>query len=394
VNRRGRARRAVLIGTLTAAIALIAYVRMPAKPAASQDATASVLLPVTVASASRENVPIRLSALGSVVAFNTVTVRPRVDGQLIDVPFREGQIVKEGSLLAQIDRRPFEVQLEQAEGQRARDQAQLSQAQTELRRDQLLLDQDSIARTNVEAQAAAVKQLEGALTVDQAAIDLANLNLSFTRVTSPIAGRLGLRQIDVGNLVAAATTQLVVVTQIEPIAVVFTLPEDALRIVLPRIRARQPVHVEVFDRSGALHLASGNVVALDNLIDQATGTVRLKATFSNHDRALFPAQFVNVRITADVRRNQIVVPAAAIQQGPQGSFVYAVQDGKAVAQPVTLGSVDGERASIDRGIEAGADVVVDGADRLRNGSPVTIRSPLTTAAAAPATGVRGASPSP
>ena len=223
------------------------------------------------------------------------------------------------------------------------------------------------------------KQLEGALKVDGAAIDAAKLNLSFTHVTSPIAGRVGLRQIDAGNLVSASNTALVVVTQIEPIAVVFTLPEDALRIVLPRIRSRASLPVDVFDRSGTMHLASGMLLAVDNQIDQTTGTVRLKATFDNRDRALFPSQFVNVQILADVRRNQIVIPAAAVQQGPEGAFVYAAHDGQATVRPVTVGAVSGDLASITQGLEPGTSVVVDGTDRLRDGSAVQIQNDAASA---------------
>jgi membrane fusion protein, multidrug efflux system len=331
-------------------------------------------VPVGVATAVRQDVPVRLDALGSVVAFNTVTVRPRIDGQLVRVPFSEGQMTARDQVLAEVDPRPFQVALEQAEGQLAHDEAQLAQARTELARYQLLLTQDSIARTNVDTQAATVKQLEGSLQVDQAAIHGARLNLSFTHVTSPIAGQLGLRQVDAGNLVTASTA-IVVVTQIQPIGVVFTLPEDALRVVLPRIRAHASLPVDVFDRSGATRLASGSLLAVDNEVDSTTGTVRLKATFDNRDHALFPAQFVNVQIVADVRRNQVVVPAAAVQQGPKGSFVYAVENGAAVVRPITVDSVTADVAAISHGIDSGAVVVVDGADRLRNGSPVTVRRP-------------------
>jgi multidrug efflux system membrane fusion protein len=339
--------------------------------------------PVSVATAVRQDVPVRLNALGSVAAFNTVTVRPRIDGQLVRVPFREGQFVQRDQVLAEIDPRPYQVVLEQAEGQLARDQAQLAQAQTELSRYQLLLTQDSIARTNVETQAATVKQLQGALQMDQAAIHAARLNLSFAHVTSPLTGQLGLRQVDAGNLVTA-TTAIVVVTQVQPIAVVFTLPEDALRTVLPRIQAHASLPVKVFDRSGTTQLASGMLVALDNQIDSTTGTVRLKATFDNRDRALFPAQFVNVQIVADTRRAQVVVPLSAVQQGPQGSFVYLVQDGRAVVRPVSVDSVSGESAAIGKGLDSGAVVVIDGADRLRNGARVDARPPAAPAAANPA----------
>ena len=280
-------------------------------------------MPVAVASVGREDLPVRLSALGSVVAFNTVTVRPRVDGQLMRVLFREGQFVKRGEVLAEIDPRPFQVQLEQAQGQLARDQAQLANARLDLTRFQTLWSQDSIARQNVDLQASTVAQLQASLKVDEAAIHSARLNLTYARITAPISGRVGLRLVDPGNVVTASTTTgLVVITQLEPIAVVFTLPEDELRIVLPRIREHAVLPVDVFDRAGSVHLASGSVVTLDNQIDQSTGTVRIKAIFDNRDHALFPAQFVNAQLLADTRKAQIVAPAAAVQQGPQGPFVF------------------------------------------------------------------------
>jgi membrane fusion protein, multidrug efflux system len=330
-------------------------------------------VPVAVATASRADLPLRLAALGSVIAFNTVTVRPRVDGQLMPVLFREGRFVNRGDLLAEIDARPFEVQLEQAQGQLARDQAQLANARVDLARYQTLLGEDSIARQNVDAQTSTVAQLGAALKVDQAAIDSARLNLTYSRITAPISGRVGLRLVDAGNVVSAsASTGLVVITQVEPIAVVFSLPEDALRTVLPRIRAGATLPVDAFDRAGATRLSSGSVVTVDNQIDQSTGTVRLKAVFHNGDHALFPAQFVNVHLVADTRRQQLVVPAAALQQGPQGPFVYLVRDGKAVVRPVTVGIVESERVSITGGLNAGDVVVTDGADRLREGSALEI----------------------
>lgn len=339
--------------------------------AASSASAAAV--PVSVATASRADVPLRLSALGSVVAFNTVTVRPRVDGQLMRVTFREGQYVARGDLLAEIDPRPFQVQLEQAEGQLAKDQAQLANARVDLTRYQTLLSEDSIARQNVDAQVSTVAQLEAALKVDQAAIDSARLNLTYARVTAPLGGRVGLRLVDAGNVVTATgTTGIVVITQIEPIAVVFTLPEDALRTVLPPIRAGSSLPADVFDRSGTTKLASGSVVTLDNEIDQSTGTVRIKAVFDNKDHALFPSQFVNVQILADVQRGQIVIPAAAVQQGPQGAFVYVVRDGKASMRPVTVGLIEAERASIAQGLDVGDVVVTNGIDRLRDGARVEV----------------------
>jgi multidrug efflux system membrane fusion protein len=363
----------VLIGAALVAAFVLRWSWSPvAAPSGRPMAPAAV--PVAVATAIRTDIPVRLGALGSVAAFNTVTVRPRVDGQLMRVLFREGEIVRRGDLLAEIDQRPFQVQLEQAQGQLARDRAQLANANVDLARYQTLLTQDSIARQNVDAQKSTVAQLEAALEVDQAAIDSARLNLTYSRITAPITGRVGLRLVDVGNVVtASSSTGLVVITQVEPIAVVFTLPEDSLRTVLPRVRAGARLPVDAFDRSGVARLATGSVVTVDNQIDPSTGTVRVKAVFDNRDHALFPAQFVNVQLLADTQRAQIVVPAAALQQGPQGQFVYLVRDAKAVVRKVTSGVVQAERASIVSGLDAGDVVVVDGADRLRDGTAVEVR---------------------
>jgi multidrug efflux system membrane fusion protein len=364
-------RRVLLACGLVAVVAVLLWTSTRPVAAPVNRTTAPPRVPVTVATVSRADVPVLLSALGSVVPLNTVTVRPRVDGQLMRVMFREGELVTRGQLLAEIDPRPFQVQLEQAEGQLARDEAQLANARVDLTRYQTLWEQDSIARQNVDAQQSAVKQLEAALQVDRAAIDSARLNLTYSQVTAPLSGRVGLRLVDPGNVVSAgSTTGLVVITQIEPIAVVFTLPEDTLRTVLPPIRAGAALPVDAFDRSGATHLAHGTVLTLDNEIDQSTGTVRVKAVFDNHDRALFPEQFVNVQLLADTRRGQLVMPASAVQQGPQGTFAYVVRDGKATMQQVTVGVVEGDTASITAGLQAGDLVVTEGVDRLRDGSAV------------------------
>jgi membrane fusion protein, multidrug efflux system len=349
--------------------------QVPSAAAAGPErGAAAAPVPVAAATVSRADLPVRLSALGSVAAFNTVTVRPRVDGQLTRLAYREGQFVRQGDLLAQIDPRPFQVQLEQAEGQLARDQAQLANARVDLTRYQTLWSEDSIAQQNVAAQESTVKQLEAALKVDQSAIDNARLNLTYSRITAPLTGRVGLRLVDVGNVVtAAATAGIVVITQVEPIAVVFTLPEDALHTVLPRIREGVKLPVDAFDRTGATRLASGTVLTVDNQIDQSTGTVRLKAVFDNHDHALFPSQFVNVQVLADTRRSQLIVPTSAVQQGPQGPFVYVVRDGKANVRPVKIELTEGERAAVTGGVEGGDVVVIDGMDRLRDGAPVDVR---------------------
>jgi membrane fusion protein, multidrug efflux system len=362
---------AVLVVIAAGALVVRAATQARSAPPAGSGPPAVAVAAVPVVKA---DVPQQLDALGSVVAFNTVTVRPRVDGQLMRVTFREGQSVRRGDLLAEIDPRPYEVQLAQANGQLARDQAQLASARLDLSRYQTLLGQDSIARQNVDDQQSTVRQFEAALKVDQAAIDTARLNLTYSRVTAPISGRVGLRLVDPGNVVIASSTSgLVVITQVEPIAVVFTLPEDSLRVVLPRITAGAALPVDVLDRSGTRHLAGGTVVTIDNQIDQTTGTVRLKAVFENHDHALFPSQFVNVRVLADTKRDQLVIPAAALQQGPQGAFVYVVRGGKAAAQRITAGSVAGEHVSVEAGLNVGDLVVIDGIDRLRDGSVVEVR---------------------
>jgi multidrug efflux system membrane fusion protein len=337
-------------------------------------------VPVGVATAVRQDIPVRISALGSVTPLNTVTVRPRVDGQLMQVGFQEGQFVRKGDLLAVIDPRPFQVQLEQAQGQLAKDEAQLANAKTQLARYQLLLAQDSIARSNVDDSAAMVAQLESTLQVDQAAINNAKLNLTYSRVTSPLNGRVGLRLVDVGNIVnASSQTGLVVITEVEPIAVLFTVPEDTLRMLLPKIRDNVNLPVDAYDRSGATKLETGKVLTVDNQIDQSTGTVRIKAIFDNKDHLLFPSQFVNVQLDADLRKDQVVVPNVAVQHGPSGtplaSFIYVVQSGKAVSTPVTVGVVQGDRASIDKGINVGDVVVTDSTDRLRDGSQIEVRTP-------------------
>jgi membrane fusion protein, multidrug efflux system len=379
-----------LLGLAAAGAAAYALLARPAAPRLSAAPPATrrpaPAVPVQVAAARRGDLPVYLTGLGSVSAFNTVTVRSRVDGQLISVAFHEGQLVHAGELLAQIDPRPFTVQLTQAEGQLARDAAQLANARINLRRYRNLLANGLIARQQVDDQAATVGQYAGAVQMDRGVIDSAKLQLTYSRVTAPIDGRAGLRLVDVGNVVHASDqTGLLVITQVQPIAVLFTIPEDDLPAVLGKLRAGEHPAVDAYDRAGQKQLASGTLLTADNQIDPSTGTARLKALFPNRDNALFPNQFVNVRLVVDVKKDAVIVPAAALQRGPQGTFVYAVQADHTVAmRPVRVVATTGAAAAVARGVAPGDLVVVDGVDKLRPGSVVAARrSDGGTAGAAP-----------
>jgi multidrug efflux system membrane fusion protein len=327
--------------------------------------------------ARKVDMPVYLRGLGNAVASNTVTVRSRVDGQLVHVAFKEGDFVKQGDLLAEIDKRPFEVQLAQAKGQLARDQALLLSAKTEQQRNQLLLDKGLIPKQQFDTQAGAVGQYEGAIQADQAQIDNANLQITYSRIIAPISGQIGLRLVDEGNIVRAADPNgMVVITQLQPISVLFAIPEDNLGDVLRKLHAGQKLRVEAWDHDDSKKIAEGILLTADNQIDPTTGTSKLKAVFDNKDNALYPNQFVNVRLLIDVLKNVVVVPASTIQRGSQGTYLYVVKDDQtAELRPVNIKSTEGNDVALASGVEPGEMVVLEGMDKIQDGSRVDVQTP-------------------
>jgi multidrug efflux system membrane fusion protein len=349
-------------------------------------------MPVRVQSAARGDLNLYLNALGTVTPLANVTIRTQVSGQLMQVNFQEGQIVNRGDLLAVIDTRPYAVALEQAQGQLLQAQAQLTEAQADLSRYLTLAQQDSISKQQVDAERALVSQDQGLVKTDQAAVDNANLNLTYCHITAPITGRVGLRQVDAGNYITVSDSNgLVVLAQIKPISVIFTLPEDNIPAVAARLKSGANIPVTVYDRNQTKQLASGKLSTIDNEVDTTTGTIKLRALFSNEEENLFANQFVNVRMLLDVDRDALVIPTSSIELGQQGPFVYVVgPDDIVSAHNVTLGPTEGERVAVLSGIAEGDRVVIDGADKLKDGVEVSVQAaaPDLTVPNAPVAGRR------
>ena len=337
-------------------------------------------IPVAVAKADRRDVPIYLTGLGSVEAFNTVVIKTRLDGQLVQVAFREGQMVRQGELLAVIDPRPYQVALQQAEANLYKDQAALKDAVLNQQRFQDLYKEGVIPRQQMDTQVSLANQLEGAVRSDQAQIEIQKLNLTYTRITAPVNGRVGLRQVDIGNIVHASDPNgLLVLTQLQPIAAIFTLPQDSLPSVAQHMH-QGTLTVDAYSRDDQTKLTSGKLLTIDNQIDPTTGTGKLKAVFENRDSSLWPNQFVNAHLLLEIRKNNIVVPAAAIQRGPQGAYVFAVKPDKTVdMRTVTVGYTTTNIATIDSGLNPGEMVVTDGQDKLQPGTRIEIRGGAGTA---------------
>lgn len=340
----------------------------------SEQSPAVHRVPVSAAEATSGDFERYLTELGTVTPFNTVTVTSRVEGQIVKVNFKEGQIVKAGDLLVQIDPRPYQVQLEQAEGQQAKDEAALKNDSLNLERDQALFQQEVIPKQTLDAQVEAVSQDRGALATDKANVDNAKLQLIYSKITAPISGRIGLRMIDPGNIVQANASQpITTITQLQPISVIFTIPEDDVAAVVGNIQSH-PMPVEAYDRSLTFKLADGTMLSFNNQIDTTTGTLKLRASFSNENNALFPDQFVNVKLLIETLHDQVLIPSAALQRSSNGAFVYVVKpDNTVEMRNVTVGYTEAGVSTIKSGVAAGEKVVTQGVDRLQDGTLVSVQ---------------------
>ncbi|MCC8938943.1 MdtA/MuxA family multidrug efflux RND transporter periplasmic adaptor subunit [Bradyrhizobium sp. Arg68] len=345
----------------------------PQQAGGGRNAAPMSIVPATI---GKGDIGVTLNALGTVTSLATVTIKSQISGYLQRIDFKEGDEVKKGDLIAQIDPRPYEATLAQARGQLARDEAQLKGAQVDLARYQNLAKQNAVPHQTLDTQIALVAQNQGTVEADRASVQSAEVNLTYCRIVSPINGRVGLRQVDLGNYVTAGdSTGLVVITQLEPISVLFTLPEDNLQAVAKRLREGAVLPATAYDRSGANKLAEGSLQTFDSQIDPTTGTIKLRAQFENDKRTLYPNQFVNIRLLLDTHKDVMTMPMAGVQRGVPGTFVYLVSaDSTVSVRPVKLGVTDGDRVEVMSGLEVGDRVVIDGADKLREGTKVIVRS--------------------
>jgi membrane fusion protein, multidrug efflux system len=382
----------VTLAVISAVCAVLSGCSAGSKPQKAQ-AAGPRSVSVAVATVQKQDVPVYLSGLGSVTAFNTANIKSRVDGQIMKVNFVEGQFVHEGDLLIEIDARPYQVQLEQMQAQLFKDQASLRDAKLNYDRYVALIPSGSIAQQQVDTQKATVDQLEGQVRTDQAQIDNAKLQIVYCHITAPFTGRVGLRQVDPGNIIHATDTNpMLILTQLQPIAVIFTLPEDVLTDVAQHMR-HATLEVDAYSRDDQTKLAAGKLLTIDNQIDPTTGTAKLKAVFDNRDNQLWPNQFVNVNLLLEMRKNSTVVPTAAILRGPEGTFVYAMNADKTVEdKPVKVALTEGNTTVISGGLNPGDIVVTDGQDKLQRGSRVEPRTPTNSSGSRKAVGSLAGTP--